>query len=286
MTRTVVDDLGTRVVVSDRPRRIVSLVPNLSEVLWWWRLAEVIVGVTDYCVAPPRAFEAARRVRGTKNPDVRAIADLRPDLVVANEEENRELDVRRLREAGISVYVTRVRTVADAAATFPGLGAAVGEPTAGEALAASLLRAADTAGRRGPRLRVVCPIWRDGAHRGAEETWWVVGPDTYAADLLAVCGMDVRMGIEDSHDDVAVTRYPRVSLAQLRTADPDALLLPDEPYAFGPEDARVFADWRAATRLLDGTALTWWGPRTPTAIGDLDRLRRQLARPRGGPSRQ
>lgn len=276
-SRTVVDDLGEAVTVRGVPR-IVSLVPNLSEVLWWWRLAGSVVGVTDYCVAPPRAFAGATRIRGTKNPDVRAIVDLAPDLVVANEEENRALDVRRLREAGVTVYVTRVRGVIDAARSFVGLGEVVGEPAAGTQLAAALRRAAASAAPDGPPLEAICPIWRDGAEKGEDETWWVVGRDTFAADLLATAGFRVRT--PDDGDAAGSVRYPRAPLPTLAELDPDVVLLPDEPYAFQAEDVEVFATWRAAVRTLDGTALTWWGPRTPTAIGDLHRLRRQVARRR------
>ncbi len=272
--RPVVDDLGTTVTVPHRPARLVSLVPNLSEVLWWWHLADRLVGVTEYCVAPPRAFDHAHRVRGTKNPDVGAIVDLAPDLVVANEEENRELDVQRLRAAGVAVYVTRVRGVHDAADSLERLGAALGLGTAGERLAATIRRAANGVGGRGPRLSAVCPIWRDGPAKGDDETWWVLGRDTFAADLLATCGFDVVPALAGPEED----RYPRYPLTALAEADPGAVLLPDEPYAFTAMDAEVFAHWRASVRHLDGTALVWWGPRTPAALGDLDRLRRSIAR--------
>lgn len=279
MTRTVTDDLGTGVRVPDDPARLVSLVPNVSEVLWWWHRADRIVAVTDYCVAPPRAFDHAARIRGTKNPDVAAIIDLAPDLVIANEEENRPLDVERLRDAGAPVYVTKVRTVADAARSLEQLGEAVGAAAPATQLAAALHRALDGAARRGARRRVVCPIWRDGAGKGADETWWVLGRDTFAADLLRVAGFDVAPRPEDlGAPTPEEDRYPRYHLDDLAAVDPDAVLLPDEPYRFTRQDAEVFADWRAVVRHLDGTALVWWGPRTPSAIADLDRLRRSLQR--------
>lgn len=277
--RTVVDDLGTSVTLPRDPQRLVSLVPSLSEVLWWWHLADRIVGVTEYCIAPPRAFEGAQRLRGTKNADVSTIIDLAPDLVVANEEENREVDVHRLRDAGVAVYVTKVRTLQGAATSLSRLGEAVGVGGAGEGLAAALRRAHDRAGQQGPRLQVVCPIWRDGAAKGDDETWWVIGRDTYAADLLAVAGFDVvPASVPQDPADAGESRYPRFTLRELAEADPDVVLLPDEPYAFTRRDAAEFGDWPAAVRHLDGTALVWWGPRTPDAIGDLDRLRRSIAR--------
>ena len=274
--RTVTDDLGATVEVPDGPRRLVSLVPSLSEVLWWWHLADALVGVTDWCVAPPNAFHSARRLRGTKNPDTAAIVDLAPDLVVANDEENRELDVRRLREAGVAVYVTKVRRVDDAADALARLGGALGVGRAGEGTAQTIRRALDQVRVPERRLRAVCPVWRDGPPqdgRDDDEVWWALGRDTYGGNLLARCGFEV---VPDDPDG----RYPRHTLGEVATWDPDVVLLPDEPYAFGPADREVFAAWRSRTRLLDGTALSWWGPRTPHALGDLSRLARQLARRR------
>lgn len=271
--RTVTDDLGVQVEVPDVPGRVVSLVPSLSEVLWWWHLADAVVGVTDWCVAPPGAFPTARRVRGTKNPDTAAIVGLAPDLVVANEEENRELDVHRLRDAGLAVYVTRVRSVEDAARALTRLGDALGVGRAGEGTAQAIRRAIDQVRVPSRPVRVFCPVWRDGPPTdgaAADETWWALGRDTYGGDLLARCGFEV---VPDDPDG----RYPRHPLREVAAWDPDVVVLPDEPYAFGPGDREVFASWRARTRLLDGTALSWWGPRTPHALGDLSRLARQLA---------
>jgi ABC-type Fe3+-hydroxamate transport system substrate-binding protein len=272
----VVDDLGGVALLPRPPRRLVSLVPSLSETLWWWHLADRLVGVTDWCVAPPSAYREAVRVRGTKNPDVEAIVALGPDLVLANEEENRELDVRRLRDAGVPVYVTRVRTVEGAAASLARLGAAVGAERAGAGLAQTIARALDQLPPVRRMLSTFCPVWRDGVPPDAapdDEIWWATGRDTFAADLLARTGFAVVPTDPDG-------RYPRRRLGEAAGWDPDVVLLPDEPYDFGPDDRQVFARWRARTRLVDGTALTWWGPRTPHALGDLARLARQLSRPR------
>src|SRR5215210_5622440 len=97
------DDLGQTVEVVRPARRIVSLVPSLTETIAVTR-REALVGATDWCTHP--ADLDVSRVRGTKNPDRAAIAALEPDLVLANREENRELDVQRLRDAGIPVWVT------------------------------------------------------------------------------------------------------------------------------------------------------------------------------------
>lgn len=271
------DDLGTTVELDAPPSRVVSLVPNLSETLWWWHLADRVVGLTDHGTAPPRAFDRARRIRGTKNPDVAAIVELAPDLVVANEEENRSVDVERLRAAGLAVHVTRVRSVTDATHSLAHLATVLGVPAAGAALAQSIRRAIDQVAPPARRPRVLVPIWRDGAHRADHETWWLVGRDTLAGDLLRLAGF--ALWDAPGQDD---RRYPRVRLAEAERAGLDAALLPDEPYAFGRDDHPPLRSIGVRIRHLDGSALTWWGPRTPAALRDLGALARQLARsPRG-----
>jgi ABC-type Fe3+-hydroxamate transport system substrate-binding protein len=103
-----VDDEGREVPVPSQVRRVVSLVPSLTETVTA-TARELLVGATDWCTHPPDL--AVERLRGTKNPHVRRIVELAPDLVVANREENRERHVRQLREAGVPVWVTDIRTV-------------------------------------------------------------------------------------------------------------------------------------------------------------------------------
>lgn len=258
-----VDDLGQPVRVIGPPQRIVSLVPNLSEALWYWGVAPRVVGVTDYCVSPPDGFDHARRVRGTKNPDVGAIAELEPDLVVVNVDENREVDVERLRAHGLAVYVTAAVDVASAAASLGRLGRAVHAQGPAHYTADQIMTAMSRHRARdgGVLPRIAVPIWRD--------PWMAIGHDTVVGELLVELGFDLL-----PHAD----RYPKVELEEL--ADVDLLLLPDEPYAFGEDDRRELLNQvpARAVRLFDGQALTWWGPRTPGVVRELAELRRHLAR--------
>ena len=230
----------------DGPRpaaRVVSLVPSLTETLASVA-ADRLVGATDWCAHP--ADLAVARVRGTKNPDLRAIRELRPDVVVANKEENRELDVRRLRDAGVRVWVTDIRTVPQAVRSIERLLEALGWP-----------RPAWLADARarwcGPlpavSRRVVVPIWRD--------PWMVVGADTFTSDLLR------RLGWENVYAGVRLNpqrdRYPRADVVALDAAGADAVLLPDEPYVFTPADGPE-SFTRTPTELVSGRLLTWYGP--------------------------
>jgi hypothetical protein len=106
-----VDDLGAAVALPAAVERVVSLVPSLTESVAV-TAPGLLVGATDWCSHP--ADLDVTRVGGTKNPDVVGILALRPDLVLANEEENRATDLDALRPAGVPVWVTRVRGVDEA----------------------------------------------------------------------------------------------------------------------------------------------------------------------------
>ena len=242
------DDLGHPVELAGPPRRVVSLVPSLTESLAA-SCPDVLVGATDWCTHP-RELDVAR-VRGTKNPDRRAVAALRPDLVVANKEENRELDVRRLRAAGVPVWVTDVESVPGALDSLERLLRTVLGCGVPEWLTAARRLWAGPVPE--PRATVAVPIWRD--------PWMVVGRATFTGDVVRRLGL---ANVFAAHPD----RYPAVPLAGLDRDDVDLVLLPDEPYPFtaddGPEAFR-----RARTLLVSGRLLTWYGPSLLDAHGEL-----------------
>lgn len=245
------DDLGAEVRLAGPARRVVSLVPSLTESVALTR-PEALVGATDWCTHP--ADLAVTRVRGTKNPDLAAIAALRPDLVLANREENRELDVRRLRDAGLAVWVTVTESVPDALASLHRMF----EEALGWPVPPWLTEATRRWSAAVPevRARVTIPIWRD--------PWMVVGARTFTGDLVR------RLGLANVYDDHA-ERYPHVDLDALRSAGADLVLLPDEPYTFGPDDGpEAFPDQPVA--LVSGRLLTWYGPSLVEARTTLEAL--------------
>ncbi|MBW8088848.1 cobalamin-binding protein [Streptomyces hygroscopicus subsp. hygroscopicus] len=221
-------------------RRVVSLVPSLTEAVAA-TAPELLVGVTDWCTHPPGL--AAERIGGTKNPGTARIAALAPDLVIANEEENRPSDLAALRAAGLEVLVTEVRTLEQAFAELERVlvhGCGLGRPAwLAEAEAAwADVRAAD------PVRHAVVPVWR--------RPWMVLGRDTFAGDVLARLGV---RHLYSTHPE----RYPRVPIQELTDRNADLVVLPDEPYRFTAEDGpEAFPGLPAA--LVSGRHLTWYGP--------------------------
>lgn len=217
--------------------RVVSIVPSLTETVAA-TAPELLVGATDWCTHP--ADLDVPRIGGTKNPDVPRIAELKPDLVLANEEENREPDLDALRAAGIPVHVTVVRTLDGAFGALETMLAACGLNRP------AWLDEAERAWTALPvpvrRRRAVIPIWR--------RPWMAVGRDTFTGSVLA------RLGVDNVLADDA-ERYPRIDPAAL--PDHDLVVLPDEPYRFTADDGpEAFpGTWSV---LVSGRLLTWYGP--------------------------
>ncbi|WSQ07906.1 helical backbone metal receptor [Streptomyces sp. NBC_01231] len=238
--------------------RVVSLVPSLTEAVAV-TVPGALVGATDWCTHPADLDVA--RVGGTKNPDVDRIVALAPDLVIANEEENRAPDLAALRTAGVEVLVTEVRGVPQAfgelARVLDACGAGHRPRWLTEAEEAwSVLRAPER------RTTAVVPIWR--------RPWMVLGRDTFAGDVLARLGVD---HLYAAHSE----RYPRIPVEELRAATPDVVVLPDEPYRFTADDGpEAFPGVPCA--LVSGRHLTWYGPSLAEAPRALDEALRAARR--------
>jgi ABC-type Fe3+-hydroxamate transport system substrate-binding protein len=210
-------------------------VPSLTESVAA-TAAGLLVGVTDWCSHP--ADLNAARIGGTKNPRVDEVVALQPDVVLANDEENRPADVAALRSAGIPVWVTDYQTV----------------PAALDGLAAMLdmlgldrpqwLGDSEVAWRspwQKARRKALVPIWR--------RPWMALGRDTFAGDVLSRVGVDNVLA-------ASTDRYPRFAIDAL--PQHDIVVLPDEPYSFSTGDGpEAFG---APARLVSGRHLTWYGP--------------------------
>lgn len=247
--------------------RIVSLVPSLTESLFALGLGRRVVGVTDWCVHPADAVKSVPKVGGTKDTNVEAVLALAPDLVIANHEENTRRVVERLEAAGLRVWITYPRTVRAGAALLREMAVRLGaSPRAIADVVVPVEEAVALAERVRPwkRPRVFCPIWRD--------PWMAVGRDTYVHSMIELCG---GVNVFAERGD---RRYPVVRLADVVEARPDVVLLPDEPYSFGSRDVaelmRLDLPAARAGRIhcVDGTWVSWYGPRIRPALNGLRAL--------------
>lgn len=246
------------------PRRVVSLCPSITETLVAIGGLRRLVAATRFCVRPEGLLWGLPRIGGTKNPDIPRILDLAPDLVFANEEENRLEDVEALRAAGIDVEVSFPRKVDEVPDAIRGWGRRLGEESEAAALAGrietelSALRSEPAAGS----FRYAYWIWRN--------PWMTVSGDTYVSDLLALSGgVNVYAGEAD--------RYPVSTPEEALARGAKVHLFPTEPFPFreekhGKEIETLFGP--AARRLfVAGDDLCWHGARTLDGLRAARKLR-------------
>jgi ABC-type Fe3+-hydroxamate transport system substrate-binding protein len=243
------------------PERIVSLVPSLTEALFVFGVGRRVVGRTRYCQWPPREVGRVPTVGGTKKVDVARLLELEPDLVVAVKEENSRENVEKIQAAGVPVFVGAPESVEGAIWLLRELARVVDAPRVGPVLdpiERVYDRLLDGTVRAAGR-RVFVPIWKN--------PYMSVGSDTYAHDVLETCGAE--------NVCAGSTRYPVLTLEEVEAAQPDIILLPDEPYPFCADDLEAFYDLEVpAARedrvfLVDGKLLTWYGPRMASSLTQL-----------------
>ncbi len=272
------------------PKRVVSLVPSFTESLFDLGMGDALVGVTDFCVFPPQA-QTLPKVGGPKNARLEDILALSPDLVLANQEENARKTVEALRAQGVPVWVATPLTVEEALEVLWGLvrlfrseSAALQVETLARAVEVQRLTAPH------PPLRTFVPIWYDQLSDGTP--WWMTfNARTYIHDLLALFGganvfaerkrrypLAADLGRAEPQDPgERDTRYPRVTLEEIVAAQPEVILLPDEPFPFDEAHRakmmRFFADTPAVRQgrvyLVEGSLLTWHGTRLGKALQTL-----------------
>lgn len=239
--------------------RIVSLCPSLTELVFDLGLGADLVGITKYCVHPAEALESIEQIGGTKDPKIKRIIELAPDVVLINEEENRREDAEALGEAGICLANSFPKTSLETAAMVRDYAAVLGVQKTGEPIALDIEQRTDAVVRRAAKRKRVMSfaylIWR--------KPWMSVNADTFASALLAQAGgRNVFANRED--------RYHTIETQELKSAAPDKIFLCTEPFPFA---AKHIQELCAATGLeidrfviADGEYLSWHGSRTPAGI--------------------
>lgn len=299
-------DNGQILQITLAPQRVVSLVPSITESLFDLGLGSALVGITDYCIHPAAKIAHLPRLGGPKNLRVPDILALKPDLVLANKEENTPQTIEALQAAGISVWVSFPQTVTGAlevlfklAEFFRSQSALMIVKTLEQSVEWVQMAAASA-----PRTRYFCPIWQDAEN---DQPWWMtINQETYVHDVLALfggenvfaarkrryplsadlafdAGISTPAGEPDPDRDQSPardTRYPRVGLEEVRAAAPDVILLPSEPFSFTEDHRQQLIAWLGDTPavqqdriyFLDGSLITWHGTRIARALQVLPNL--------------
>jgi len=280
---------------SHPPKRVVSLVPSLTESMFDLGFGDSLVGITDFCTNPKEALGAVAPIGGPKDPRIQEILALKPDLVLADWEENTRSSVAELDAAGLAVWVTYPSTVRESLEILWTLSRLFNSQQAQlklQMLEVTLEWTISALAETKP-VRYFCPVWYDQTENNLD--WWMTfNRFTYCHDLLGLFGLknvfadrkrrhplaaDLGLGPAEDMDGLD-TRYPRVSLDELRDEQIELILLPDEPFNFDESHRKLLQDMLGETPavknervlLVDGSLITWHGTRLALALRELPAL--------------
>lgn len=244
--RAVTDMLGRLIHVPETPQRIVSLVPSQTELLYDLGLDERVVGITKFCVHPDEWFRNKARVGGTKKVDVARVAALKPDLILANKEENVKEQIDELGEIA-PVWVSDIHTLEDSLRMIEQVGRVCDEEDIAHNIAGRIREQFGELRSPTARKSVAYCIWRD--------PWMWAGGDTFINNML------VHGGWVNALE--STRRYPEIGLEALKEYNPDLVFLSSEPYPFKEiHIAEIKAVMpQAKVMLVDGEMFSWYGSR-------------------------
>lgn len=255
------DQTGRKIVLDKTPQRIISLVPSQTELLYDLGLENEVVGITKFCIHPHQWFSTKTRVGGTKRVKMDSIHRLQPDLIIANKEENVKEQIEEL-EKNYPVWVSDVNNLENAYKMIEETGSITKkEQQAGKIV----LRIKEQFGNlktRNPKPGTVYLIWQN--------PYMTVGSDTFIHSMLEAAGY------ENIYADK--TRYPEVTIEEIKTLNPELLLLSSEPFPFKQKHIEEIKARGIKTQIVlaDGELFSWYGSRMLKAAAYFKKLQDEI----------
>lgn len=239
------DQLKREVSLATTPKRIISVVPSQTELLFYLGLSKEIIGITKFCIRPASAFRKTTKIGGTKQLNIQLIRELKPDLIIANKEENDRIQIEELTTI-CPVWISDIKNLDEAIEMIINVGKLVARAAEARTLADTIIQRFDTFITKPLTLRVAYLIWR--------KPYMVAGKQTFIDSLLERCGLT---------NVFNESRYPEVSGGELLEKRPDVILLSSEPYPFKQKHIDEFKLLLPDARILlvDGELFSWYGSR-------------------------
>jgi ABC-type Fe3+-hydroxamate transport system substrate-binding protein len=258
------DQAGRTISLPQTPRKIISLVPSQTELLYDLGLRDEVIGITKFCIHPDEWFRTKPRIGGTKKIDLSKILQLNPDLVIANKEENVQAQVEAI-EKHFPVWVSDIKNLDDALRMIRSIASIVGRKEQGATLAHRIQAEFSNLKNElinSKQISVAYLIWKDPL--------MTVGGDTFIQDILSNCNFKNVFG---NH-----IRYPEISREELAVTNPEVILLSSEPYPFAKKHLEDFRLICPASKvvLVDGEMFSWYGSRLIEACDYIRKLVNQI----------
>jgi len=257
MKKEVIDHLGRTIQYNFPPKRIVTLCPGITDTLFSLNLENEIVGRTRFCIYPKDKVEKVRTVAGTKDINLEAIHEVKPDLIIIEKEEN-TLEIMQILEKFYPVYVAEVQSIDEAYTMISDIGLLTDREKEANDLVESIQNQFSSF-QNVEEKRAAYVIWK--------KPYMVVGKDTYIQSVLNEMGF-INPFIEFEG------RYPAVTEDDFINAQLDYVLLASEPYPYKDKHKAEFIKMmpNVEPTVVDGE-MFWYGPRMLDAIHYFKKLR-------------
>jgi ABC-type Fe3+-hydroxamate transport system substrate-binding protein len=237
------DQLNREVDLPSVPKRIISVVPSQTELLFYLGLNKEVIGITKFCIYPPDKFKVTSKVGGTKTLNIAKIKALKPDLIIANKEENELNQIEEL-TSSFPVWISDINSLSGATDMIEKIGQMVDREAQAKSLSQAITRQFDELKIPPLNLRAAYFIWR--------KPYMVAGKNTFIDSMMQKCGLTNAFNIE---------RYPEVYPAIITNAKPDVIFLSSEPYPFKERHISEFKTLLpdSIIKLVDGEIFSWYG---------------------------
>jgi len=257
MKKSIIDMMSREVEFNYPPQRIVSLVPSQTELLYDLGLNEEVVGITKFCVHPEEWFRSKERIGGTKKLNIEKIRALKPDLIIANKEENEREQIEEL-ATELPVWISDIQNIPQALQMIQVVGLLVDKEEKANSLVDDIVAGFTALQKAATPKLVAYFIWYD--------PWMSIGRDTFIHNMIQTVGWQNVLADK--------TRYPELTLDELKAYDPELVLLSSEPYPFKEKHVQEIKAVlpNADVRLVDGEMFSWYGSRMMKAIPYLSEL--------------
>lgn len=241
-----IDQAGRTISLQNFPKRIISIVPSQTELLYDLGLDEEVVGITKFCVHPEKWFRSKTRVGGTKQLNLKIINQIKPDLVIANKEENTKEQIEEL-EKHFPIWISDIKTLNDALSMIASVGEITGTQTAAQKIISQITKNFAELKPKTPKIKTAYFIWRN--------PYMFAGGDTFINEMINYCGFDNIFANAD--------RYPEINVEELLKKNFKLLLLSSEPFPFKQKHVEELQTQLPGIKiiLVDGEMFSWYGSR-------------------------
>lgn len=260
----ITDQIGNSIYFKQTPKRIISLVPSITELLVDLGLQNNIVGITKFCVHPKTLKKEKTTVGGTKKCKIDSIKSLSPDLIICNKEENTKEIVLACKEIS-ATYVSDIATINDVLQLVEDFGVIFSIEEKSSHLKKEIQKkVTDFTSfiKNKNQQNVAYFIWKN--------PYMVAASNTFISSILEL----------NHFKNIFITkeRYPEVTLSELKNNDDlDIVLLSSEPYPFKEKDCEELSELlNTHVILVDGEYFSWYGSRLLKAFDYFKKLRKTL----------